>query len=53
LRRRKYRRYGGYDSSQLAVAFGSGLLAAMLFSTRLALIIATIALICVASRSRR
>jgi hypothetical protein len=53
LRRRKHRRYGGYGSSQLAVAFGVGLLAAMFFSPRLALIVATIALIYVAGSSRR
>jgi hypothetical protein len=53
LRHRKYRRYGGYDSSQLAVAFGAGLLAAMFFSPKLALLAAAIALVCVAGRSRR
>jgi hypothetical protein len=35
------------------MAFGSGLLAAMLLSPKLALLIAAIALICVAGKSRR
>ncbi len=53
MRRRKFRRGGCYDSSQLAVAFGSGLLAAMLFSPKLALLAAVVALILVAGKSRR
>ncbi len=53
MRRRKFRRYSETDTSKLAVAFGSGLLAAMFFSPKFALLLATIALICVAGKSRR
>ncbi len=51
-RGRKFRRDNRYGFPQLCVAFGVGLLLAMFGSVKLALVIAAIAIICLAGKAR-